>query len=174
MVPLSINRTLKQPRPAAVVQPVGRRRQTSPIGICPDRERNGNSVEAVQAVELEEVGMFHSRITERRSERHPLDLSAEFELPWGKIRRVSLTDISHSGCRIMLDDQLLAVGDTVVIRTSALCGAVGEVKWCSDREAGIEFSNEINAHVLGQLLAAGPCETKMIVSRRQSSTAELA
>jgi hypothetical protein len=127
----------------------------------------------VQAVQLEEDGMFHSRISGRHSERSPLDLSADFELPWGRIRRVSLRDISHCGCRITLDEQVLAVGDAVVIRTSALCGAIGEVKWCSDREAGIEFAIEINTHVLAQLLAAGPCEAKMIVPPRQLSAIAL-
>lgn len=115
--------------------------------------------------------MLHSSIELRRSDRHPAVQNAELQLPWGRIRRVTLKDISSDGCRIEVDDQLMAVGDAVLIRSSVLCGASGTVMWRGACEAGIAFSGKIDPRVLAQLAELGPTGAKMITSRRQSSGA---
>ena len=108
--------------------------------------------------------MLHSQIGLRRSDRRDVDLSVEFQMPWGRIRRVSLTDISVTGCRVCVQDHLLDVGDAVLIRTSALSGASGTVKWCRRGEAGIEFFSPLEESLFAQFSAIGAGEAKMIVS----------
>lgn len=116
--------------------------------------------------------MLQPRLGVRQSDRHGVDLSADFELPWGRIRRVSLTNISVSGCRITSRDPLLAVGDAVLIRTSALSGASGIVRWCYECEAGIEFSSLLDDRLLAHLATFGPAGAKLIVARQQVISAE--
>ena len=111
--------------------------------------------------------MLPLRLGLRQSDRHEVALSADFELPWGRIRRVELTDLSTSGCRIAAPDPLLAVGDTVLIRTSALSGAIGTVRWCKEGEAGIAFASLLDDRLLAQLANFGSPGAKMIVARPQ-------
>ena len=115
--------------------------------------------------------MLHSQIEHRRSDRRDVDLAAHFELLWGRIRRVSLTEISTSDCRIASQDQQLAVGDTVLIRTSVLSGASGTVRWCHGSEAGIEFASLLDDRQLAQLSTYGPAGAKLIVTRHQLTAA---
>ena len=112
--------------------------------------------------------MLHAQTEFRQSDRYAVDLSADLQLPWGRVSRIRLTDLSSSGCRIWSKINQLAVGDKVLIRTPYLSGACGVVQWCKGGEAGIAFTEPLDNQLFAQLQASAFSRVKMIVMPRHS------
>ena len=89
-----------------------------------------------------------AKATAGRSERLAVSLPADCRTPWGKIEHVVLSDISAEGCQVEATHEILMRGDHVLIRTSALLGASGTVRWVEAARAGIEFDSPLDGKVL--------------------------
>lgn len=104
----------------------------------------------------------------RRSVCSKVSLQAYCKPPWGTTGMVVLSDISEHGCRIRLANTPLATGARVIIRTAALLGASGTVRWAENSMVGIEFDRPLPASLLRHLDSQRASGTKLIIPSQQS------
>ena len=85
--------------------------------------------------------------TERRSnERIPLNLKAICRVP-ATPQRVTVLDMSHSGCRVSFDLANVPSGSTVHLDLNPAHSVTGQVVWVSSRGAGIQFHRRLNRSI---------------------------
>jgi len=92
----------------------------------------------------------------RREGRHRVLMSGRCHLAPGQSPEVWLTQISVWGCQITVREGLLAADQHVVIKTGAIEGLPGIVRWTLGELAGIEFAQPLDEGVLADLADGGP------------------
>lgn len=70
----------------------------------------------------------------------------------GQSPEVWLTEISVTGCQILVREGLLSQGQYVVIKPKGIEGVPGVVRWLLGEAAGVEFERPLHAAVLAHLL----------------------
>lgn len=73
----------------------------------------------------------------------------------GQSPEVELTEISVTGCQIVIREGLLKTGQNVVIKTGGLEGLPGTVRWIMGDKVGVEFEQPLHPAVLSNLLSGG-------------------
>ena len=87
----------------------------------------------------------------RCSVRSEVSVPARCLTAWGRIEAIMLTDVSAQGCCITATHKPLDRGARVIIRTAALLGASGVVRWTENLSAGVEFDSPLPASILQHL-----------------------
>ena len=91
----------------------------------------------------------------RREGRQRLLTEVRCRLAPGQSPEVWLTEISVTGCQILVREGLIAQDQSVVIKPTGIEGLPGRVKWLLGEAAGIEFEQPLHAAVLAHLLTGG-------------------
>jgi len=89
----------------------------------------------------------------RRSERKPVELTAQCRTATGLRDTGQIADISREGCRVYTNSLFFRVGTRVVIRPEGMEGLTGIVRWIDRDCAGIEFDLPIYEPVFDHLVA---------------------
>lgn len=118
--------------------------------------------------------MTQIRASARRSLRSVIVTPANCERPWGTIEKVLLVDISADGCRIATFGAPLCLGARVLIRSAALLGGSGTVRWAEADSAGIEFDTPLLAGTLQHLEQQHGGGTTLIIPNSQTMIFEAA
>ena len=96
--------------------------------------------------------MIDDDSSDARSEaRYAVGVDAVVEKMDSGEEAVSVTNLSASGCRLMLGRRL-AIGAPVSIRTDHAEAITGEVKWQLDEAHGIQFDQPLASATLDNLL----------------------
>jgi len=105
----------------------------------------------------------------RREGRQRMLLEVRCRIAPGQSPEVWLTEISVTGCQILVREGLLAQGQYVVIKPKGIEGVPGIVRWILGEAAGIEFERPLHEAVLTHLLdgrqAAGAYRSDEFVDR---------
>ena len=118
--------------------------------------------------------MTQIRASARRSLRSAIVTPANCERPWGTIEKVLLVDISAGGCRIATYGASLCPGARVLIRSAALLGGSGTVRWAEADSAGIEFDTPLAAGTLQHLEQQHGGGTTLIIPNSKTMIFEAA
>lgn len=87
----------------------------------------------------------------RQARRLALAMPARCRMLSGFTEDVVIRDVSEGGCRVASTVLSLRAGDRVVLRTTALEGLAGMVRWCARNEAGIAFERPLHVAVVEHL-----------------------
>lgn len=105
----------------------------------------------------------------RCSVRSEILVPAKYQTAWGRIAAITLTDVSAQGCCITATDQPLDHGARVIIRTAALLGASGIVRWTKNLTAGVEFDSPLPASILQHLTSIQAGGASLIIPNQSTA-----
>lgn len=69
----------------------------------------------------------------------------------GRLGRVTVSNLSVSGCRINTSNGFVTLGDPIVLRLPGTIRMVGKVVWREGRDAGVEFRSAMHPAVVAHL-----------------------
>lgn len=94
---------------------------------------------------------------DRRTEsRRPILLNVRCRIAAGLSPEVWLTNLSDTGCQLILRAGVLMVDQHIVIEPRELEGVPGLVKWTAETRAGIAFDIPLDQAMIDCLLATKP------------------
>jgi hypothetical protein len=99
--------------------------------------------------------MVSSLPERRRESRQRILMDVRCRIAPGQSPEVWLTEISVTGCQILIHEGLLEAGRNVVIKAKGLEGLPGTVRWVLGEAAGIAFEQPMHPAVLDHLLSGG-------------------
>ena len=95
-----------------------------------------------------------SGLDERRDSRVSVRLSAILKCDRTPTQRVIATDITRSGCRVIIQRRV-SVGTFVTLAIPSYVDIFGWVIWSDDRALGIDFSHALPPAVLAHIVRLG-------------------
>ena len=95
----------------------------------------------------------------RRSLRVPVSIDAWMSGSAVRKHLADLADISVDGCRVHSPFQL-EPGRPVVLRIDGLQPMLALVRWCTEREVGLQFTRSLDPRVVRRV-----CEQSLVPSR---------
>lgn len=78
----------------------------------------------------------------RATDRVPMNLATNCRVP-ATPHRVTVLDLSHSGCRVSFDHANIPSGSTVHLDLKPAASVTGQVVWVNARGAGIQFDRRL-------------------------------
>jgi len=85
-------------------------------------------------------------VERRANDRIPMNLKASCRVP-ATPQRVTVLDMSHSGCRLSFDLANVPSGSTVHLDLNPVQSVTGQVVWVSSRGAGVQFHRRLNRSI---------------------------
>lgn len=99
--------------------------------------------------------MVHPLPERRREGRQRILVGVRCRIAPGQSPEVHLTEISVTGCQIVIREGLLKTAQHVVIKARGLEGLPGTVRWVLGDAVGIAFEHPLHPAVLAHLLDGG-------------------
>jgi len=80
----------------------------------------------------------------RATDRVAMNIAASCRVP-ATPHRVTVLDLSHSGCRVSFDDATIPSGSTIHLDLKPAASVTGQVVWVNAGAAGIQFHRRLRS-----------------------------